>query len=186
MASLWSTFIFKSIFIWCSWIACYHRGRSNYGTTLPLVHFGTFFNSYESVFLVLMICEVRTRVLRAVSQFWGKQALWKAFQIKCISLVCTFTCLISRINNAIIKTNCFTTYCIRGRGTLQVVLAFRPCYQTNNQTWRQRWNFDTLTHTILPFPTFHSEFLVSETCKQTFTLMQAERRRLRRSQELGK
>lgn len=37
------------------------------------------------------------------------------------------------------------------------------------QRRRQQWNFDTLTHIILPFPTFHWEFLVSETCKQTFT-----------------
>lgn len=46
--------------------------------------------------------------------------------------------------------------------------------QSDLQIRRQRRNFGTLTQIALPFPTFHLEFLVSETCKQTFTLMQAD------------
>lgn len=43
---------------------------------------------------------------------------------------------------------------------------------------RQRWNSDTLTQIALPFPTFHLEFLASETCKQLSPWCKQIRQRL--------
>lgn len=122
-----------------------------------------------------------------VSQFWENNHFWDAvlvlFQRKYISGGAQSVWFIW-LEDKTVKPPPISSFidtkkrlvALKIGGTLEMdTVVKNPSVERSHlQIRSQRWNFEILTHIALPFPTFHFEFIVSETCKQTFTSMQAD------------